>query len=610
MELQKDGSLIVSDFSKGIGQSVLSEYSDMMGVNIDSNPGLASANFKFNLVSQTMPSLTFTANADTDVLTLSNSARFRGTYQGMAFTVSTTGTLPAGLTANTVYYAAEISSITTKVCTTIKNINDASYVNITGAGTGVHTINWIVPGQITSWTRNSQGRIFALDYNQRVWFGDNDGVSSQWLLLAGNTTFGYGSGIIFYKGYIIVFGNGDCDALLDIQSPYTANPVWTNDFATVTISTNGAAIPYLSINDDSVYFYNGTAVGRYYKVGMFEEVVGKTFTPTDTSTFSFVAEALTIPYEENGVISAINEIGEYIIVGTGSDKIYFWDKKSPSFTSFLRLQESGVQGIQVIGNIAYIFMVNSGTIYQANTVSANVLLKMPDCITNDYYKLSSSSPQYTTTSSTIYNRELLFSISISAAGTYPNERISNYLMSYNIDTKKLTKKNISYYGETTERSSSFYGRIYSVFVDGNNIFLGSSSYSISNDIYTYGIESLLYQPNLNSGSATYYVYDSNEPYIITGLSGIGDIYNKKTFREIHISLSRNLVASQGISVYYRRDDNSSWTLLKTIDYTTYGAIKEIKVPAPLSDIIDLQLKITLDGINLTSPMLKFIRLIP
>jgi hypothetical protein len=48
MELQKDGSLIVSDFSKGIGQSILSDYSDMMGVNIVDNPGVASVNFKFN----------------------------------------------------------------------------------------------------------------------------------------------------------------------------------------------------------------------------------------------------------------------------------------------------------------------------------------------------------------------------------------------------------------------------------------------------------------------------------------------------------------------------------------------------------------------------------
>ena len=150
----------------------------------------------------------------------------------------------------------------------------------------------------------------------------------------------------------------------------------------------------------------------------------------------------------------------------------------------------------------------------------------------------------------------------------------------------------------------------SILVDGNNILIGSSSYDISEDVTTYGIESLLYQPSLNSGNAAYYVYDGNEPYIITGLAGIGDIYNKRTFRELQVSLARNLATGQGVSVYYRRDDNSSWTLLKTIDYTTYGAIKEIKIPAPLSDIIDLQLKITLDGLNLTSPILKFIKLIP
>lgn len=48
VKIEKDNSLVISDFSKGIGQSVLSEYSDMMGVNIVDNPGVASVNFKFN----------------------------------------------------------------------------------------------------------------------------------------------------------------------------------------------------------------------------------------------------------------------------------------------------------------------------------------------------------------------------------------------------------------------------------------------------------------------------------------------------------------------------------------------------------------------------------
>lgn len=604
VKIEKDNSLVISDFSKGIGQSVLSEYTDMMGVNITNNPGLVSAGFQFNKVSKTMPSLTFTADANTNILTLSDSADFRGNYNAMAFTVSTTGTLPAGLSADTIYFAAELSSTTMKVCTTLKNLNKSTYVDITSAGNGIHTINWITPKEITGWTKNSQGRIFAIDSNQRVWFGSDNGVTEQWLLITGNTSFGYGSGIIFYKGYIIVFGNGNCDALTDIQDPFNNDSVWENGFATVTIKTQGHAIPHLSVNDDAIYFYNGSSYDRYYGIGMLEEVAGKIFSPSDTSTFTFVQYVLKIPYEENGTISVIAELNEYLLVGTCFDKIYFWDKKSPSFTSFLRLPEVDIQGIQVVGNMAYAIMRNSGTIYQINTISFGVLLKLPENITHSY------PPNIVVNCSTVYNRELLFAISADFRGTYPNETVSNYLMSYNLDTGQLIRRNISSYGETTERSGSFYGKIYSIMVDGDNVFIGSSSYSIAGEKYDYAIESLLFQPYLGYGYANYFVYSNYEPYIITGLIGIGDIYNKKTFRELQLSLTRNLINNQGVGIYYRKDDNSSWTLLKTIDYTTCGGIKDIKIPAPVSDVIDLQLKITIKGVNQSSPIIKFIRLIP
>lgn len=48
MKLEKDNSLTIADFQEGIGKSILSDYSDMMGVNIVDNPGVASVNFKFN----------------------------------------------------------------------------------------------------------------------------------------------------------------------------------------------------------------------------------------------------------------------------------------------------------------------------------------------------------------------------------------------------------------------------------------------------------------------------------------------------------------------------------------------------------------------------------
>lgn len=80
----------------------------------------------------------FTADAGTDVITLATSAGGVVDYSPelnflMRFT--TTGTLPAGLSTGTNYYAIPVSSNTFKVSATL----DGSAVNITDAGTGTHT---------------------------------------------------------------------------------------------------------------------------------------------------------------------------------------------------------------------------------------------------------------------------------------------------------------------------------------------------------------------------------------------------------------------------------------------------------------------------------------
>ncbi len=600
MELQKDGSLIVSDFSKGIGQSILSDYSDMMGVNIDSNPGLASANFKFNKVMESLPAQTFTVI--TDNIVVSTAISFRGQEDYIPVTLTTTGTLPTGLSTGTVYYLWKTADKTYRLRPQIKG---SGYASITaGTGSGTHTVTPITPSSIKKgcWAINSQGRVYALDSNNRLWFVDQDGVFNLWYLIAGNTSTGAGNGVIYYKGYVIVMANTKFDCLKDIQSPISDTIIWYNDFVSGTIDTSSGSNLYLSTNDDSIYFSNGTSTGRYYKVGMFEEVPTKTFNPEDNTTFSLVSEAVTLPFEYGGYSTAINEISEYLIIGTGSDKVYFWDKKSPSFTSFIRLREKNVQSIEVVDNIAYIFAGNNGSIYIANTASSNFLTRVPEQVAGEYY----GSFDINVNSTMLYKRELLFSISFAPTST----TIENYLMSYNFDTKALTKKNISSYGATGERNGIFYGRIHSMYQIGENILISSSSYDISDDKYTYAVESLMYLPTIGFGSLAYYTYSNYEPYIITGLISLGQVYNKKTFRELQVAFSRALTTGQGIKVYYRYDDSSAWTLLKTIDYTTLGSIKDVKTEAPISDIIDLQIKIELSGVNLTSPLLKYVRLIP
>lgn len=624
-EISKDGTINIGGWQDGIGQSSLDGFSDMMGVNIADNPGSVSSNLKFNKIQETTASQTVTFVDATDIFTSSGDIRYRGVGNGRAITFSTTGTLPTGITAGQIYYIQELSYNTFKICDTLKNVG-ITYVSITG-GTGTLSINFIMPKAVTYWTKNGQGRIFALDSNQRVWFCGNNAVTDPWYLITGNTGQGNGdgNGIIYYKGYILVFTAGAVDALTDIQSS-TDTITWKLAFDTINISNSMAndgrgACPFLSVNDDAIYFANGLSdYGQPHRIGLFEEIAGQTFNPNTGTTFSFVEDVVTLPNENGkGQATCIRELGQNLVIGTDTDKVYFWDKKSPSFTYFLQIQETGIRSMETIGDLAYLFIQDSGSIYACNTTSSTLLLKLPEQISNQYYLYFDGINTFEVSDTDIYKRELLFSVSIATSAVYPNERVQNYLMSYNVDTKKLTKKNISALGETTEKNGNFYGKIHSIFANGKNILMSSSSYDISDDAYTYAVESLYYKANLGSGYNGYYVYDNYEPYIITGLIPYGDIYSKRTVKELSLSFLKPLITGQGVKISYRRDTNTSWTVLKTIDYATNGAIKELKIEAPITDIIDIQFKIEITSYNnnpyttrlvAESPRLKLIRLIP
>jgi len=78
---------------------------------------------------------TFTANAGTDLLTVA-----RDYLTGERVRVSSAGTLPAPLTAATNYYAIRVSATTIRLATTVANAFSNTFIDITTAGTGIHTI--------------------------------------------------------------------------------------------------------------------------------------------------------------------------------------------------------------------------------------------------------------------------------------------------------------------------------------------------------------------------------------------------------------------------------------------------------------------------------------
>lgn len=73
----------------------------------------------------------------TDLITTSAQ---HGLTQGQAVTVATTGTLPTGLSAATVYYVIWSSAYAFGLATTYVNAQAGTLINLTGAGAGASTV--------------------------------------------------------------------------------------------------------------------------------------------------------------------------------------------------------------------------------------------------------------------------------------------------------------------------------------------------------------------------------------------------------------------------------------------------------------------------------------
>lgn len=89
---------------------------------------------------------TFTADAPSDVCTYTSTANIPSNILvGTRVRLTTTTTLPAGLAVATDYYVIKVSDTTFKLATSYANAIAGTAINITDAGTGTHTITWLLP---------------------------------------------------------------------------------------------------------------------------------------------------------------------------------------------------------------------------------------------------------------------------------------------------------------------------------------------------------------------------------------------------------------------------------------------------------------------------------
>lgn len=89
---------------------------------------------------------TFTADAGTNVCTWTSTTNIPSNIlTGTRIQVSTTTTLPAGLSAATNYYFIKVSDTTFKLATSYANAIAGTEIDITSAGTGTHTLTRLLP---------------------------------------------------------------------------------------------------------------------------------------------------------------------------------------------------------------------------------------------------------------------------------------------------------------------------------------------------------------------------------------------------------------------------------------------------------------------------------
>lgn len=89
---------------------------------------------------------TFTADASTDTCTWTSTANYPSNIlTGTRVRLTTTTTLPGGLSLATDYYVIRVTDSTFKLATSYANAVAGTAINITDAGTGTHTSSWLLP---------------------------------------------------------------------------------------------------------------------------------------------------------------------------------------------------------------------------------------------------------------------------------------------------------------------------------------------------------------------------------------------------------------------------------------------------------------------------------
>lgn len=269
--------------------------------------------------------------------------------------------------------------------------------------------------------------------------------------------------------------------------------------------------------------------------------------------------ALALPAEETA--QSIAELGDTLLIGATTNKLYPWDRLSNSSSAPILVAERNIQKLVTVNATTYIFAGNRGRIYKTNGSQATLYKKIPDSVTGVI-------EPYITWHAFGYNRNQIY-FSFSAKNNAGIDlTTSGGLWAIDIDTDSIRFVNkLSY--DTYAGYASVFIPIQSTSDTGNGFgfFAGWSNGS------TYGIDKSSASP-----------YSNYETYIETDFIPVGTLWERRTCEQIEYFLGAPMVSGEGVKIEYRTNLTASWASAGNFQSSTdntstvAGTISDILIP--------------------------------
>lgn len=535
-----------NSWADGIGDSPHVGNALLQGVEIDKYSGAARVGKLPTTLFNTPLSTTFTADAGTNICS-AGVTTIPQTQSAVTFT--TTGTLPAGLSTGTVYFLIRVTSSTFKVATTMANAVAGTAIDITDAGTGVHTVATVDAGTVNHFVTDPRtGTQFCIDSNGRVWYR----TGTLFLLLYGNTlTNASGNGLAIFRvsdgsaTYLFAFRNASIDVVNVFGSTQLEAPSWSNAWKSMNTGAGSGNSHKAKVGQDNIIYF---CDDRY--VGSIKENAGSVFDPASAGTYTYNNQALDLPL--GSVTYWLEELGVNLLISVSNDGfIYPWDRSSDSYGLPLPIGEYGGNKMKNIGNIVYILAGTRGNVYWTQGTYVRPFKTIPMFLANNSATVSANSVTW----GGIDSAEGRLIVGVGAL----SGRSGAYMLTAD---GKLTVDNIPSTGAACPTAIYATNEFYQMGYAGGADSMDTSRYS---SLGTVILQSKMYR--------------------------IGNKTEKATISQVEYQIANGVTGS--IRVGYRTDLTSAFTTLTT--FTTASGTTSDAYDCGLIDLENIQFQVELAG---------------